>query len=189
MTPPLTVLYHRVVIFYKNEYNYLGVDTMLNIKELLNNYKKAINIDTTITYEEEKYKLMEILTLSEISVTGEIVSNQKDIFNMLIDIKGMMELPCAITLEPVPYVFNIEVSEIITLNNSEEDYIQINEDFNFNDFIYGRIITEMPLRIVSDKAEELEFKGENWSLEDEDADKSKEIDPRLADLQKLFKED
>ena len=79
-----------------------------------------------------------------------------------------MVLPCAITLKPVDYPFNIKISGEI-----DELYSEIDENNkNFKNsidilpIIWENILLEIPIRVVSDEARnsDINMSGDGWKF-------------------------
>ena len=77
----------------------------------LNRFSK-INIDEDISLDSEYYKNTEIRDLKNIHVSGIAEIDFEDNINLELNIKGLMILPCAVTLQDVEYEFETDIEEI-----------------------------------------------------------------------------
>ena len=89
---------------------------------------------------------------------------------MSLEIKGEMTLPCSITLNDVIYPFDIK-TEVKLSNEDEEDeeYVKIiQNNIDIISIIWQNIVLEIPLRVVSEDANNSPVSGEGWKLIRED---------------------
>ena len=95
----------------------------------------------------------------------------------------MMVMPCAITLKPTNYPYNIEINGSLSeiLNKNEEIFTNTLDIFPI---IWENILMEIPMRVVSEGAEDLEIKGDGWRLVTDD----EETSSPLAELEELLKD-
>ena len=81
-----------------------------------------------------------------------------------------MTLPCSITLNDVIYPFDIK-TEVKLSNEDEEDeeYVKIiQNNIDIISIIWQNIVLEIPLRVVSEDANNSPVSGEGWKLIRED---------------------
>ena len=71
------------------------------------NTKSKIDIDGKVSFSKEEVQKAGILDMKEIDVKGSL--NQE--YQLDLNIKGEMILPCSLTLEPVNYPFDIKIDE------------------------------------------------------------------------------
>ena len=94
----------------------------------------------------------------------------------------------SISLELVPYEFNIDIEENLETieENYEECYEKGKNTLDLKKILWQNIVLEVPISysMVSDA----ELKGNGWELINEDR-KVEEIDPRLKKLEDLLKGD
>jgi len=117
----------------------------------LNNliYKDKINIDETIDYDDSYISDTDIIQLNNVQVTAEIFKDYElnTVFKGIVN--GTMILPDAITLENIPYDFNIEIEEILENSIKTLDLIE---------FLWHYIVLEIPIRYTKSDIEELKSK-------------------------------
>lgn len=157
----------------------------LDISQLRKGIVGSINFDDEITIPDELVSKTEIKKLSKIKVSGKIVDEQDYGYLLSMNIKGEMILLCALTLEDVPYDFDINVEQNIDLNgeNTEKN----SNTLDILPIIWENIVLEIPIRVVKKDAEKKVIKsGEGWNLS---LGNEKSIDPRLEKLNELLKED
>ena len=83
------------------------------------NIKDEIKIDEEVTFPKEDLDKAKILDMKKVKVTGKIIPDLDD-YQIDINIKGKMTLPCSLTLEEVEYPFDINVVE--NLSEIDENY-------------------------------------------------------------------
>ncbi|MBQ9013770.1 MAG: DUF177 domain-containing protein, partial [Bacilli bacterium] len=123
--------------------------------------------------------------ISPVKVNGFLYNNDEE-YELNINIKGEMILPCARTLKDVKYPFDIDVNEIIDEKN-EFDVKIIQNRLDIFPIIWQYILVDIPLRVLHPDAKEKPLQGSGWRLITED-DKKEKIDPRLEGLSKFIKE-
>jgi uncharacterized protein len=121
-------------------------------------------------------------------VVGEITKDAIDNIYLNVDVSGTLVLPCAITLKPVDYPFNIKIEGNID-ELVEENEKSVKKDENTLDIlpiIWENILMEIPMRVVSKGAEEelSNLEGNGWKVITEED--NGEINPELAKLKDLL---
>ena len=88
----------------------------------------------------------------------------------------------AISLEPIDYPFNIEISEV--LGEDDDENVQ-NEPkkLDIMDILWQNIVLEVPISVRKDPDKKYNLSGDGWELVDEEKEK---LDPRLAPLLELL---
>ena len=158
----------------------------IDITKLKNSIDSSIEIDTTINFDAEDIKNAEMLDLTDVSVTGQIVKNSLDNYNVTLHVTGKMVLPCAITLKPVDYPFIVDIDEIFS-EDAQEISKKVKNFENTIDIlpiVWENILMEIPMRVVRPDASLDKIEGDGWKLVTED---SKNENPELAKLKDLFK--
>ena len=158
---------------------------MIDISLLLSNVSSNVDFDEEIEFDETYIKNTEIIDISKIKVTGTITKDSINQLYLNFSAKGYMNLPCAITLEPVKTPIDLAFNVII----DEKDENNLKKDENtleLKDFLWENIVVEIPLRVVSENAYDKEYKGNGWKLitdEDKKAinNKSFEVLKQLLD--------
>ncbi len=125
-----------------------------------------------------------------VSGTGTLDNNHEKLVVML-NIKGIMLLPCALTLEEVEYPFNISSTEVFSFVKpdplSDEREVKKNM-IDLTPVVLENIMIEVPMRVVKDDAK-IKSEGKGWKILDKDeANQEDYIDPRLAKLKDYFKQ-
>lgn len=139
-----------------------------DITRLNNNIEKNIPIDITYSFDLDKMSGTDLLKLDDIKIEGELFKNSLGNIELNVDVKGIMVLPCAITLKPVDYPFEINISGEISELFEEFDEKQINFQNTIDIFpiIWENILMEIPMRVVSDNAySDIKTSGEGWSFQ------------------------
>ncbi len=144
----------------------------IDIKQLNVNLKNSISFDFVHSFKE--LDNTGILKLDDVLIEGTIDYN----FNLSVLVKGVMILPCAVSLKPVEYPFEIELNEHIEENLKNSQNI-----LDIFPIIWENILMEIPLRVVSDDLSDVKTSGNGWKLIDE---KEKSINPELEKLKNLL---
>ena len=98
-----------------------------------------------------------------------------------------MVLPDDITLEDVNYPFASNVSEKFneTGKNEENNLEIVHNRLDIQEFLWQNILVEIPLKVKSEKSENLTLKGDGWRLVTEEELKESNNSP-FSELSKIF---
>lgn len=142
----------------------------IDITRLQNRSTNEFLYKNTIVLDEALYKNTDIRKLSPVEVSADIKRITDTSYKMSLEIKGEMTLPCSITLNDVIYPFDIK-TEVKLSNEDEEDeeYVKIiQNNIDIISIIWQNIVLEIPLRVVSEDANNSPISGEGWKLIRED---------------------
>lgn len=158
----------------------------IDITKLKNSVVKVIEVDEVANFNEEDIKKADMLDLKDVKVTGRISKNNLDSYNVYLKVSGEMILPCAITLKPVNYPFNIEIDEIFSEDASEmsKKIKKFENTIDILPIVWENILMEIPMRVVSPDASLEKVEGNGWKLVTEDSEFE---NPELAKLKDLLK--
>ena len=158
----------------------------IDITKLKNSVVKVIEVDEVANFNEEDIKKADMLELKDVKVTGQISKNNLDSYNVYLKVSGEMILPCAITLKPVNYPFNIEIDEIFSEDASEmsKKIKKFENTIDILPIVWENILMEIPMRVVSPDASLEKVEGNGWKLVTEDSEFE---NPELAKLKDLLK--
>lgn len=147
-----------------------------------------------ITFSQAAIDSLKLINLKDIIVSGhgQLVKNGNRLI-VDVNVKGVMILACALTLENVEYPFNInscEVFSFVKVHNEEEDIHEVKKDVvDITPIVFQHIMLEVPSRVIKEGAT-FKNEGKGWKVinEKEDLDQEDLIDPRLAKLKDYFKD-
>lgn len=138
----------------------------IDISKLLNHSLDEILVSEKIIIDSNYFKKTEIKSLSEINVNG-IIKKQADIIILELSIKGIMIVPCSISLEDVSYPFNIEIYEILDESINGE-YLKIDKNsIDILPLIWQNIVLEVPIKIISPNIDRSKLSGDGWIFKEE----------------------
>lgn len=140
----------------------------ISIQTLKSGLTDVVLVDQELCYQKDLLVNTDLLDLTDVKVEGEITSSYDD-YDLNLKVKGMMVLPCALTLKPVSYPFSFliqgnyqelmeELGEITKKNENTLDIFPI---------IWENILMEIPMRVVSEDADPIK-EGNGWKLVTED---------------------
>ena len=156
---------------------------IFDITRLNNNIDKSIIVNEKYSFSKNELSGTDLLELNDVSIDGEIFKNSLGNIELSLEVNGVMVLPCAITLKPVNYPFNIEISgELDEL--MEENSKKFQNTIDILPIIWENILMEIPMRVVSPDAEDLKLKGDGWRLITDE----EETSSPLAELEDLLKD-
>lgn len=157
---------------------------IIKIDEL--NIKNKIDINYEVNKDEGLDK--RIHGLENAKVIGSIYLNNNNDIILNCIFSGDMIINDSITLDLIPYHFNIEIDE--NLEDLQENYQECYENsqntLDLKKILWENIVLEVPISYSINQ--DANLKGEGWELLNEEK-KSDDIDPRLKDLEILLKGD
>lgn len=156
--------------------------------ELLQAENNTIEFDEMIEFNEaDLKKVSHLRKLKDVEVSGDIhydVSTELAIAN--IHVRGIMVVPCSISLEDVEVEFDTSSSEVYSFEKNPQD-LDIHgtkkDIVELYPAIFQLIVMEIPYKVVKEGVEYP--KGKGWEVVSEEefnSSKKDEIDPRLAKL-------
>lgn len=155
----------------------------LDINNLINGSVGSLIFNNEVVIPGELIKTTEIRKLKNVIAIGKAIDAGEYGIELNMNIKGIMVLPCALTLEDVDYKFDVNVNENISFEEkSQENNSNI---LDITEIIWENIVLEIPLRVVKEGAK-IKEEGDGWKLNLGEDDK---IDPRLEKLKELYKEE
>ena len=143
---------------------------IIDLNELL--YKDEIIVDEVINYDKDYLKKTDILKLDNVKISGNITKDYEENTMFTGNLEGIMYLKDAITLESVPYEFQVEIEEILENSLKTLDLIE---------FLWHYIVLEIPIRYTTSDISELKSTYEDVFEEGD----SKEVNNPFKDF---FKE-
>ena len=154
----------------------------IDLTRLNNDIDKSIDVNIDYKFNKEELEGTDLLEC-DTHVEGTIYKNSLKQIMLDLSIEGDMIIPCAITLKPTKYPYKTEIkgSLIEFLNENEDFFTNLLDIFPI---IWENILMEIPMRVVSPEAEDLEIKGDGWRLVTEE----EETSSPLAELEDLIKE-
>lgn len=143
---------------------------LLDLTKLQNRKENELIFNDVITLDKSLYENTDIRNLSPLDISINIHRFNDFEYNMDLFIKGIMILPCSITLKDVNYPFEIK-TEVKLSNNTEndEEYVKIiQNNIDIIPIIWQNIVLEIPLKVVSEDISDSIVSGDGWKLIRED---------------------
>ena len=131
----------------------------------LNNYNH-LDIDSELIFPEEMYKGTDVRNIKDARVSGYIDINLEDEMEVNFSVSGTFILPCAISLEDVPYDFLVNIEE--NLGKFDNFYKIGQNTLDILPFIWENIVSEVPIRVVKEGVTYKNTSGNGWELVSED---------------------
>lgn len=126
-------------------------------------------------------KALNLLELKDVQVEGNAkYDSYQECLMLDLSIKGIMVVPCARTLQPIEYPFEIKESVTYTfVESDDEDAIYVKGvEIDTYEFVRECIVLAVPLRVVKEGTDDSQFAKKQ----------DQEVDPRLAKLKDFFKD-
>ena len=146
-------------------------------KLIIGEYEEIV-IEESLEISEEKLENTNIQELKNVLVTATITKLCNGDYEISGKITGLMVLPDDVTLEPVDYSFESEFEEKFSeIENNEEKSLEIIKNrLDITEFLWQNILVEIPLKVVSEKNQNLNLKGNGWRLITEEELKNRKSD-------------
>ena len=107
----------------------------------------------------------DILDILSIVCNVSITKIDYQTFEFNYDIKCNLLLECALTLEPVEFPMNLQISETYSKNPEEDMYSFEGNSIDIELAIWSNIVTNIPIRVVREDAYEI-LKERNISIDE-----------------------
>ncbi len=159
----------------------------IDITRLLSGIDKEIKINEEIHMNSEYAGDTDLVDLKNTSAVGKIYKNSLNEINLSLMITGTMILPCAITLNPIPYDFstNLDCSLEDLIEENDKNQKKRENSIDILPIIWENILVEMPMRVVSEDLSSAKLSGDGWKFITEE-ERTYE-NPELAKLRDLLK--
>ena len=139
---------------------------IIDLTRLRNGIVKEIEVHEEYSVPKEDLEHTGVTSIDHVKIDGTIRLNALDEAYLDLEVHGTMVIPCAITLKPVDYPFSILLE-----GTEEELFEEINEkttnyqnSLDILPIIWENILMEIPMRVVSEDAHDVELKGDGWRL-------------------------
>lgn len=159
---------------------------IIDLTRLKNGIDEYIEVDELVPFEQEYAQNTELIDLKNTMVKGTLYKDSTEQIILDIVLKGVMVLPCSITLKPVDYSFECSIH-----GSMEELYQEIDKNdkkyensIDILPILWENILMEMPMKVVSDDLSDAKTEGEGWKLITEKEDTY--INPELEKLKDLL---
>ena len=159
---------------------------VFDLLRLKNGIDKKIVVNENYTFSEDELKNSGILKLDDVSINGEITLNSLREVYIYLCVKGTMILPCAITLKPVEYPFNIIIDGDLSEIQEEhgENTKKCINSIDILPIIWENILMEIPMRVVAPDAKITNMSGVGWRFITDEEDN---VNSELSKLEDLLK--
>jgi len=156
----------------------------IDITRLRSGIDRIINFSFDYNFSDDELKKMEVNKINDLKITGNVTLDALKEINIYIEISGVMIIPCAVTLKPVDYPFNITVDgSLEELENEFDENIKKNQNtLDIFPIIWENILMEVPMRVVSEDAGDYEISGDGWKFTTKDCENENSELSKLKDL-------
>ncbi len=157
---------------------------VFDLLRLKNGIDKKIIVNETYTFSADELKNSGISKLDDVSINGEITLNALKEVYIYLEVSGTMIIPCAITLKPVEYPFNIIIDGDLSEIQEEhgENTKKCINSIDILPIIWENILMEIPMRVVAPDAKITKMSGDGWRfITDEEDNVNSELS-KLKDL-------
>ena len=121
-----------------------------------------IDVNQDVLIDESFYKDSDVRDLKNLHIEGTITINYEDEVVLNLNLKGIMILPCAISLEDVSYNFESNIEE--NLGKFDEIIKNNKNSLEISHILWENIVLEIPLRVVKEGVKPTNTSGDGWEL-------------------------
>ena len=106
-------------------------------------------------------------SIDKVEVTGVISKIDEETFRFVYQFVANMELQCALTLRPVPYVIDLTCDEVYSKVDSDDYFLIEKNTVDLDEMVWTNILLEKPINVTLPNAHEI-LKSEGVVLDDTD---------------------
>lgn len=157
----------------------------IDITTLKSGIDSTLEINESITFPKQELEKSGILDIKDLKVEGFLSKNNQDEYILNVRLKGILVLPCAVSLKPVDYQINTKIEGNVyeMLEETLKNYKKTEKTIDILPIIWENVLMEIPIRVVSDDLSDIKTKGNGWELV---TGEKEEINPELAKLKDLL---
>lgn len=159
----------------------------VDLLRLQNGIDKKVKINETYSFPKEMLEVAGVSKLDDAHIEGEITLDAIGEVYLSLEVSGVMIIPCAITLKPVSYPFDIVIEGPLSefQDSDEENAKKFVNSLDILPIIWENILVEIPMRVVSDDADPSLMHGDGWCMI---TDEEEHPNPGLAGLEDLLQD-
>ncbi len=159
----------------------------IDLTKLMTNETEEILIDDEVKIDSSKFENTAVRGLKDVKFYGKITKLYDGTYQINGRLFGVMILPDDITLEDVSYPFDSQIEENFSeFSDEKEKTLEIVQHrLDITDFLWQNILVEIPLKVKSEKNEDLTLKGDGWRLVTEEELEKSNNSP-FSELSKIF---
>lgn len=156
----------------------------IELLRLKNDVDKVIEIDDDISFDKSDFLGTDLIDLKDVHVSGNLSKDSMGDICLYLSVGGKMILPCAYTLQDVPYDFSFCIDDKLenVLKELQIDK-KVENTIDILPIIWENILMEIPMRVVSPNAKLDNLKGDGWRFV---TDEVKSVNPELEKLKDLL---
>lgn len=113
------------------------------------------HFEETMDFSTSCSQVEDILAMDITHVSGDIYRIDDDTYRFIYRFSVNMELQCALTLEPVPYLMEREYDEVYSLHESEDVFLIEKNTIDLREMVWSNILIEKPINVTLPNAYEI----------------------------------
>ncbi len=134
----------------------------IDITRLKSGIDEYALIDLDYSFSQEQLKNTGILKLDHVKIEGNITNHFRHL-HLNVVIKGIMILPCSISLKPTEYPFTIKIDDDI-IEKELENTRNSGNSIDIFPIIWENIVMEIPLKVVNNDLSDIKKEGNGWKF-------------------------
>lgn len=131
-----------------------------SVQQLNKLANKPYEFNLSLDYSTLAENVDDIISIDIVKVSGVIIKIENDTFQIKYHIEAPLVLQCALTLEPVNYIFSEDYDDIFSKIEGDEVFLIENNTIDLYEAVWSNIIIDKPLAVHHPNAYEiLESRG------------------------------
>ena len=131
-----------------------------SVQQLNKLANKPYEFNLSLDYSALAENVDDIISIDIVKVNGVIIKIENDTFQIKYHIEAPLVLQCALTLEPVDYIFSEDYDDIFSKIEGDEVFLIENNTIDLYEAVWSNIIIDKPLAVHHPNAYEiLESRG------------------------------
>ncbi len=126
-----------------------------SIQQLRKIQKFPYKFSDTIDYSEYAESVEDIISINPVLVSGTIDKIDDETYRIVYNIKTVLILQCALTLDPVPYEYEKTFDEVYSKIENDEYFLIEKNTIDLTDMVWTNILIEKPINVTLPNAYEI----------------------------------
>ena len=126
-----------------------------SIQQLRKVQKFPYHFSDTIDYSEYAESVEDIISINPVLVSGTIEKIDDETYRIVYNIKTILILQCALTLDPVPYEYEKTFDEVYSKIENDEYFLIEKNTIDLTDMVWTNILIEKPINVTLPNAYEI----------------------------------
>lgn len=119
-----------------------------SIQQLLKIKDFPYSFSETLDFSDEAGTIDDIISVSPVNITGRIKRIDDETYQFVYHVHAIMVLQCALTLDPVEYVFDEDYDEIYSTTENDDYFLIEKNTIDTKVMVWSNIIIDKPINVT-----------------------------------------